>query len=309
MRDTVIIGASLEEGFATLKDALKALEGVVAGLLELSTRNFISGNLWTDKPTYDISVCPGITLFELFLELNKLDPDKGWLLLEMMQICPIDDFVSDDDLGEYLMWEFESLPRHVDLLLCTISASKIAASLSPSEKWRKNPLELRAGVLGNFQDVKIDNVFSQDSAFEIIERIRNSELECINPNEFWNRRNELFPDLLFGPDVKIHLERVGNDIFKSALSRFQDLNAASASWSSSKSLNVSYPVKVRGESQATMNKHGKERMFRSSVGNVEIFEKHANLRDGHRLHLREVRDQNKIEIGYVGRHLRVVSEN
>lgn len=309
MRDTVLIGASLEEGFANLKDALQALEDVVTGLLELSTRNFISDNLWTDTPTYEIAACPGFSLNELFFELNKLDPDKSWLLLEMMQICPIEDFVSEDDLGEYLEWEIENLPRNADLLLCAISDSKIAACLTPNEEWRKNPLELRVGLPGNFQDVKVDNVFSQDSAMEIIERIRNSVLERVSPKDFWNRRNELFPDLLFGLDVKAQIERIGNDIFKSALSRFHDLNAASVSWSKSKSPNPSYPVKVRGESQATMNKHGNERMFRSSADNVEIFEKHANLRDGHRLHLREVRDQRRIEIGYIGPHLRIVSEN
>ena len=309
MRDTVLIGASLEEGFATPKDALQALEGVVAGLLELSTRNFISDSLWTDMPTYEIAACPGISLYELFFELNKQDPDKGWLLLEMMQICPIDDFVCDEDLGEYLEWEFENLPRHVDLLLCAISDSKIASCLSPSEAWRKNPLELRCGLPGNFQDVKVDNIFSRGSAMDIIERIRNSELEQVSPKEFWERRNELFPDLLFGQDVETQIERIGNDIFKSALSRFLDLNAASASWFKSKSPNPSYPVKVRGESRATMNKHGKERLYRSSVGNFEKFEKHANLRDGHRLHLREVQNEYKIEIGYVGRHLPIVSEN
>ena len=309
MRDTVLIAASLEEGFATLKDALQALEGVVAGLLELSTRNFISDNLWTDTPTYEIVACPGFSLNELFFELNKLDADKGWLLLEMMQKCPIDDFVSEDDLGEYLEWEFESLPRHADLLLCAISDSKIAACLSPSAEWRKNPLELRVGLPGNFHDVKVDNVFSQVSAMEIIERIRNSELERVSPKDFWKRRNELFPDLLFGLDVETQIARIGNDIFKSALSRFRDLNAASAAWSKAKSPNASYPFKVRPDSGATKSKYGKERMFRTSNCNVEIFEKHADLRDGHRLHLREVRDEYKIEIGYIGRHLRIVSGN
>ncbi|WP_282950429.1 MULTISPECIES: hypothetical protein, partial [unclassified Sphingopyxis] len=66
---------------------------------------------------------------------------------------------------------------------------------------------------------------------------------------------------------------------------------------------------VTGESKSTMDKYGSKRIFRSSSGANETFELHARLPDGFRLHLREILPGRRIEIGYIGPHLPIVSEN
>lgn len=309
MRDAVLNGAGLDEKFANSRDALDSLDDVATGLIALRTRKIVSDRLWTRKSFSEIEVCAGFSLRDLILELFRQNVNKGRFMLRMVEKCPIDDAVSDDDISAYLDWEIENLPGHIDLLLCAISDTRIAVSLSPDEKWRRNPLELMVGADGNFTVKKIENVYSLDSANATIERIANSILEGVRPADFWDRRVELYPDLLFGLDVQANITRIGSHVFKIALSKLSLLNDASAFWAKSKSPHASYPLKVSPESGATMAKYGDDRKFRTSTGEKETFEKHVYLPEGHRLHLREIRDQYRIEIGYIGPHLRIVSEN
>lgn len=309
MREAVFNGAGLEEKFANAGDALESLDDVATGLIALRSRKIIRDHFWTRKSFSEIEVCEGISLRDLIVELFRKNRNKGSFMLRMLEKCPIDDAVGDDDLRAYLDWEIENLPGHIDLLLCAISDAKIAVSLSPDEKWHRNPLELKVGIVGNYSVKKVENVHSLDSAHATIERISSSILEGIQPTDFWDRRAELYPDLLFGQDVEAHIGRIGSHIFKSALSKLSLLNHASASWAKSKSPHASYPIKVSPESGATMAKYGYEREFRASTGKKETFEKHVYLPDGHRLHLREITDRYRIEIGYIGPHLRIVSIN
>lgn len=309
MRDAILNGAGHDEKFANLRDALDTLDDVATGLIALRTRKIVSDRLWTRKPFLEIEVCAGFSLRDLIVELFRQNVDKGRFMLRMVEKCPIDDAVGDDDMSAFLDWEIENLPGHIDLLLCAISDTKILVSLSPDEKWCRNPLKLMVGTAGNYTVKKVENVYSLGSANATIGRIANSILEGVRSADFWDRRAELYPDLLFGLDVEAHITRIGSHIFKSALCKLSLLNDASASWVKSKSPHAPYSLKVSPESGATMAKYGDEREFRASTGKKETFEKHVYLPDGHRLHLREIRDRHRIEIGYIGPHLRIVSGN
>lgn len=239
MRDAVLNGAGLDQTFANSRDALESLNDVATGLIALRARKIIRDHLWTRKPFSEIEVCEGLSLRELIVELFRQNRNKGRFMLRMVEKCPIDDAVGDDDMRAYLDWEIDNLQDHTDLLLCAISDTKIAVSLSPAEKWRRNPLELRVGTTGNSSVKKVENVYSHESALETIERIVKSVLEGVRPIDFWARRSELYPDLLFGQDVEAHIGRIGSHIFKSALSKLSLLNHASASWAKSKSPHAS----------------------------------------------------------------------
>ncbi len=175
-------------------------------------------------------------------------------------------------------------------------------------EWRRNPLELKVGRGGVFPETKlVDNVVSYDSAQATIGRLNALELSQINPTDFWRRRAELFPHLLFGMDIAGQIRAIGLDLFRSAITRLLELNKSAEIWKSKRCRYPTYLSKVTGESSATMEKYGIERQFRSSSGAVAVFEKHARLANGGRLHLRELPERTIIEIGYIGRHLRIVS--
>lgn len=310
MREAVLNSAGLTVSFGTSADALLALDDVAAGLILLSSGGYIAKNLWMHAQPYEIEVCAGTTLYQLFISFLEHNRDKARFLLSLATRCPLDDGVDEANVEDFLENEIEGLPGCDDLLLCAISETKVAASLSPLGEWHQNPLTLNIGRDGVFTQTKrVENVFSHVSAQETIDRLNALELAGITPGDLWKRREELFPNLLFGDAVERHLLGIGADLFKSAIVRLVELDKAAANWDTATNPCPPYLSKITGESATTMQKYGGERVFRSSFGANEVFEKHARLQSGGRIHLREIVEQQKIEIGYVGKHLRIVSEN
>lgn len=310
MREAVLNSAGLAVPFDTSADALLALDDVAAGLILLTSGGYIARNLWMHAQPYEIEVCAGTNLFELFVSFLEHNRDKARFLLSLATRCPLDDGVEEANLEDFLENEIEGMPGCDDLLLCAVSGTKIAASLSPLDEWHRNPLRLNIGRDGAYVETRyVENVYSHDSAQETIDRLNGLELADITPGELWERRDEFFPNLLFGEAVERQLLGIGADLFKSAIVRLVELDKAAATWDTTRNPCPPYLSKVTGESTATMQKYGGERVFRSSFGTNEVFEKHARLQSGGRIHLREIVEQQRIEIGYVGKHLRIVSEN
>jgi len=310
MREAVLNSEGLSVQFASREDALDALDNVATGLLFLSTRKHLAHHLWMKEQPYEITVCNGTSLTDLFREYLGRNRDKARFMLQLATRCPIDDGVEAANLVDFLDEEVDDLPQCTDLLWCAISDTKLTVSLSPNNDWHRNPLSLRLIRDGaHSRTVNVENVFSLVSAQDTADRLNVAELNCISPDELWNRRTDLFPNLVFGGDVEKHLKALGSDVFASAVSRLVDLNTSVAGWDAACSQTPTYICKVTGESGATMQKYGGDRVFRSSFGGNETYEKHARLHNGGRIHLREISEQSKIEIGYIGKHLRIVSEH
>ena len=153
------------------------------------------------------------------------------------------------------------------------------------------------------------NFVSLDSANALLAEFNEELFSTIEPPDLWQRRAELFPGLDFAPSVEGDLAVLSEPVFRQALFRLKELCSASTEWRTSGSPVPKYLTKVTGESLRTMQQFGRDRIFRSCSGRDEVFELHARLQDGHRLHLREVPATKRLEVGYVGKHLRIVSEN
>lgn len=308
MREAVLNSEGLSVQFASREDALDALDSVATGLLFLSTHKHIARHLWMKEQPYAVAVCNETSLTDLFRDYLGRSKDKARFMLQLATRCPIDDGVEAVDLGDFLDEEVDGLPQCTDLLWCAISGTKLSVSLSPNDDWHRNPLSLRLIREGGLsRTVDVENVFSLESAQDTADRLNVAELTNISPDELWNRRADLFPSLVFGLDVEKQLNALGSDVFASAVSRLVDLNTSAADWDATCTPTPTYICKVTGESGSTMQKYGGDRVFRSSDGQNETFEKHARLHNGGRIHLREISEQSAIEIGYVGKHLRIVS--
>lgn len=308
MREAVLNSEGLSVQFASQDDALDALDHVATGLLFLSTRNHIARHLWMKEQPYATTVCDGTSLTDLFRGYLGRSKDKARFLLQLATRCPIDDGIEAAELGDFLEEEVDGMPNCTDLLWCAVSSTKLSVSLSPNNQWHQNPLSLRLVRDGvHSRTVDVENVFSLGSAQDTADRLNVEELASISPDDLWIRRADLFPSLIFGLDVEKQLKTLGSDLFASAVSRLVDLNTSAADWDAKCSPTPTYICKVTGESGATMQKYGGERVFRSSDGQNETYEKHARLHNGGRVHLREISEQSAVEIGYVGKHLRIVS--
>lgn len=311
IREPVLNSACVGLGIDGLDQAVAATTDLERGLIALFSANHVYQQLRLHAPVHEIEVSAGVTLYTVFQEICRRAPDRGRFLMRMVTKFPIEQDVSDEELEALIDWRLPTYPDCLSVVLCAISNSKLLVSLTTDGGWTVSPLRLM--LTKNIdegectKEIEIANLYSFGNAGELIVLFDQDVLRDIDPIGVWNRKDELFPRLQFGPRVESDLQGVGPDVYRAAVGRLSELNRAAIEWASGGAPRPRYLSKVTGESSATMQRYGHERIFRSAAGTRETYEKHARLPNGHRLHLRELVESKRIEIGYVGPHLSIVS--
>ena len=192
------------------------------------------------------------------------------------------------------------------LVFCAISKA-ISVGMPSESIWDRDRLTVRFEELLPNETIEeaseeVDNLTRSGHATRILERHRErARRECASGAELWEQRGDLFPHLLFGPEVEGHLNRI--NVLSKVMRRLTDLDASAASWSSGPT--PEWICDVRTESGAVMNtpKLRETRRFTSVTGNRSVFALHASFGQGGRIHLRLDAAQQQVEIGYIGGHL------
>ena len=146
----------------------------------------------------------------------------------------------------------------------------------------------------------IDNLTRSVHALSICERRHAILFRCLSPLALWERREEVFQNLIFGPDVKIDPEFFGPTVKKLIA-----LDESAAKWRKVGGSVLPWTCTVTPETVNLMKnrKLREARRFKSQGGTRELFPWHAKFSNGRRIHLRFNADSRKIEIGYIGPHL------
>ena len=156
---------------------------------------------------------------------------------------------------------------------------------------------------GSIQETSksIDNLTKSAHASLICARHR-AALFNQDPSAVWEQRDETFRNLFFGPDVEPPPEILGV-----AIRRLSDLDRSAAEWRSVGGPAPPRHCEVTRESKSVRNNPTllNERRFRSRHGTRELFEWHARIGSGFRIHLRFDAERKEVEIGYIGPHLRI----
>lgn len=120
-------------------------------------------------------------------------------------------------------------------------------------------------------------------------------------SEIWEKREEIFPNLIFCGDTQKQLEGFGiND--KELRTIFEKLNSLDSYLSSNDQLNFDdLNFQISPESSSTMQQYGNLRQFRLPNGTTEIFTLHIKL-PNLRIHIFP-NNKGKCFIGYIGKHL------
>ena len=311
MREPVLNSAAFGLGVHCLDDALEVTADLEIGLIALYSSGYIQQQLRLHAAPWEIEVTKGVTLHEVFRELCRRSPDQGRFLMRMVAKFPIDNNVSDNELEALIDWRVQAHPDSLSLVMCALSDAKLAISLTKDDEWKNSPIHLLlykgCGDDKKTMERSILNLYSYCNARNLLTLFSQDRLNNIDPVDLWNDKHVLFPNLVFAPRVKSDFRRIGPLVFRSAVGRLVELNRAAADWAFGGGPAPRYLSKVTGESVRTMQQYGHEREFLSAAGTHEIFEMHARLADGHRLHLRELYSSKQIEVGYIGRHLSIVS--
>lgn len=192
------------------------------------------------------------------------------------------------------------------LVFCAISDG-ITVGRPTESIWDRDRLTVHFRELlpdGSIEDAseRIDNLTRSTHAALILQRHRDRvRRKCSTGADLWRRRREIFPRLLFGPEVEGQVNRI--NVLGKVMRRLAELDESAASWVSGPT--PDWLCDVRTESRTVMDtpKLREARRFRSVTGNRDVFPLHASFGKGGRIHLRVDAAQRQVEIGYIGGHL------
>jgi len=130
--------------------------------------------------------------------------------------------------------------------------------------------------------------------------------------ELWDRREEILPTLRFCISVKEQLTAIngGNPLLGQIVRHLRDMQTFCDGWHDGGFDANKYPSFVSLESEATINKYGDERTFVCPDGAPRVFSWHARITpSAWRMYFIPRPAEHSMIIGYIGKHLRTVTDD
>ena len=301
MREMVLNHASVQAPDRHIAVAL--LKDIATGMAQLINNRVAQSSLRTSHPVFEIDCLPDYPLADAYRDLPR---DEQVFLMGLSAKCPLLSEVEMDVKDRFLGCEAKQLPPEdgEPLVLCAIT-DWIAIGFPSEPVWDSDRLTVSFNELlpdGSFEGTFeiIYNLTRSVHAHSICERHRTGLLQDQPPSALWQRRQEVFPNLVFGPDVELPPE-----FFQTVANRLMELDEAAAKWRDIGGPLPPWTCKVTPESANLMKnpKLREARRFRSQRGTRELFEWHARFGSNGRIHLRFDTGSREIEIGYIGPHL------
>lgn len=142
---------------------------------------------------------------------------------------------------------------------------------------------------------------------------KNTSLWDISYRNLWEKRGDLFPNLILCGEVENQIAKTGNSpILHQIIDRLTTLNDVAKEWKKRgndfnyKLANRSSSLRISPESEQTMKKYGNERVFSLPDGGRKTFELH--IKTGNlRFHFYPDNNTKIIYVGYIGPHLSTIS--
>ena len=287
------------------RTALAWLKDLAIGMAQL--RRIAQSSLRTHLPIHEIKITSNLSLFDAYLELKRGGArEESAYLMRLTAKYPLESEILPEVRDRFLACEGQKMPAEnwKPLVLCVIT-NWIAIGFPSSPDWDKDQLKVDFNELlpdGSIEEASetIDNLARAMHADSICERHRAAFLEYQDSSIVWAQRDELFPNLFFGPDVEPPPEILGVTI-----RRLAELDKSAAEWRIVGGAAPRWRCKVTRESGSVRNNPAllNERRFRSRHGTRLLFEWHARIGSGFRIHFHFDAKTRQIEIGYIGPHL------
>ena len=306
-----LVEAPRHEADAWLKDLATGIEEVVRSGAALAV-------LRMDREMYEIPCPVGRSLLDACLALQRLGMrEEATYFMTLSMKVPLLHDVSLEAMERLVACEATACDAkqlsHADgapLVLCAVT-DRIAVGFPSNPVWDRDRMTVvfrEPPTDGGREPVRrdIDNLARPEHARAIIERHRTHlRTQCSDPGEVWQLRAQLFPNLLFGPDVEKQLRAVAR-VLQAVVNRLAELDDAASAWPDAGGPHPPWPCKVTDEGDSVKNhpRRKQERMFRSVRGQRMLFTWHARFGDS-RMHLRLYTRTREVEIGFIGAHRRL----
>ena len=311
MRELILNHASVFTCKSSDLEILDWLRHVIEGIATIVEDGVVQKYLRMKTNFHEIPCTPERTLYDFVLYLRQRGyHDEYRFFARLASKIPLLDELEEDIKDRFLACEERTLASGdgEPLVLCAISDGVSVGF--PSEKvWDSGRLAVRFNELlpdETLNEVveEIDQLTRSVHAKQIGERHRARVRKTSNPRDLWQRREEIFPNLVFGPGVEANLVNAAAH-FDTIVAKLSDLDVSADEWKTKLGPAPIWRTHVTPESPSTMRHPStrNKRRFRSSHGGTPIFEWHARYGRGGRIHLRFDARNLEVEIGYIGPHL------
>jgi hypothetical protein len=325
MPNVVLNRSSLEPMYSSYVDAAAELANMIRGLVCLED------DIENDRLVFRTHANPyciplveredgdetlGSVVDSLFDNPNTHDLANFFRAIESMS--PADTDLSDDALDIILGIDKIEVARGyeqtidlvekagLDAKQCAVTQS-ILISFSRKNLWQ---FDRMAFWCNGFPDSFIfDHVANEQHGLSVSERQRNNARKGLTARNFWQFRERLFSNLLFGQDVEGQIEIFDANMFGLAITKLTKLDRLSQQYRNNL-INITREVESRygivPESAQTMANYRNNRIFSDYRGRRLVFEKHIWVGLQYRIHIFIHENPRIIEIGYMGAHLPTV---
>ena len=229
-REMVLNHASLAEAARHEADAW--LKDLSTGMVELVRFGSALPVLRMDREMYEIPCPNGRSLQDACVALSRLGMrEEAAYFMRLGTKVPLLDDVTSQAEERFLACEATACEAKqlspadgAPLVLCAVT-NRIAIGFPSDPVWDCDRMTVVFRELlahGGIEPVRadIDNLTRREHARAIIERhCAHLRSQCSDPGEVWRLRVQLFPNLLFGPDVEKHLRAVAG-VLQTVVSRF-----------------------------------------------------------------------------------------
>jgi hypothetical protein len=185
----------------------------------------------------------------------------------------------------------------------------LAISFGSDQRWDLNNVDLETHWLEDDGSLLSDTVqVHHASQVQHIEELTDWISDRLqtgieNGEDLWNRRERLFPSLIFCENIKkgVRNLQVGSPLLRQVAKRLFEIETYCRDWQEGPFDPDSLPFKTTGESEATMNKYEKERTFMSPDSEEITFVWHGRITPGAwRIYFDPSAGPGGMYIGYVG---------
>ncbi len=249
-------------------------------------------------------ILPNKTFQQLIGEIPVSDRDKKRRLLSFIKngIAVIESplIMSDEDEKEQLL-ENEYFYKNVSTkggLACCDIWNTISISFNSKDEWNNKTVILRKETISYEKDIDIrhasivEHLYTHQDFFEELEKDKKLG---ITQNNFWEKREELFPEkIIFCKELEKQIKKLDKTIFQQAIAILRDIET-------DKKLITDYNYSRESQSVKNDTELKKHRYFTINSKKV-YFDNHIkSLSNANRIYFLE--QDNKIYIGYIGKHL------
>ena len=314
MREMVLNHASLSA--PDRQTCIEWLRDTAVGMASLVQENIVAPTLRASRSPYETYCLPNLTLFDAYLQLSHQGArDEYNFLLRLTSKAPLLSETNPEVADRFRRCEHITLPQKDSepLVYCAITDS-VAVGFPSDPLWDCPQITiifdelLPDGTIGEAWET-IHNLTRSSHARTINDshriRMRERLLQSIDGTTLWERRQQTFPNLAFGPDVQSHLTMLNPGDLRTVVNRLAGLDESAEQWQNIQSAAPPWQSKVTDEPSSVKNnpKLREARRFRSHDGTSKLFMWHARFGSSGRIHLRFDKDSYHVEIGYIGYHL------